>query len=387
MSPHRQPLSPPGSKFRYLWQNSDDEDQTSSMDDRNTTAESTDVAMPQLDSDYFWPRKFRQNNWPETFRGHRTQPHDIELELDVKAAQRGCFLVSCIRKPEWPEFYSNDPGRALPPVAAAAHEWTRNNWSRLLDDFKAHYPKALVKATQKVPPTTICAMYADGQIFICSSARKSDSFVKLFDEEHRVNQLIVKALEFADLEEKLGPETGERLGHKYQANCAEALTLHLWSVTNQKADVKLDSFTEITVKERENGGVEVYAPCNPDGCAIVLRGMLVHDVDHLAPGERIRLGSHPFGRLTDEIVPKPSVTETAEGSLWLSCAARCNGTGQYLEKPCICQTQGWYSAWFKSPGAPHPWATIVDDSLTKKAYNALQKFIEQYPELSSTETL
>lgn len=382
MSFHREPLVPPGSKFRYLWQNSDDEDDTNSSSDANAMAESTDVASLQRHSDHFWPRNFRQNNWPETFSGYRTQPHRTELELDIEAAQRGCFLVSCIRKPEWPNFYSSDPGRALPPVAAAAHAWTRDNWGRLLDDFHSNYPNALIKKKQKVPPTTICAMYADGQIFICSSARKSDSFVELFSEENRMNQLVVKALELADLEEKLDPEAGRRLGHIYQANCAEALTLHLWSVTNQSDDVKLDSFSEITVKEREGGGAEVYAPCNPDGCAILLRGMLVHDVDHLSPGERIRLGSHPYGRLTDEIVPKPSVTETAEGTLWFSCAARCNGIGQYLKQPCICQTRGWYSAWRREPGAPDSWATTVDESLTKKAYDGLMEYLDQYPELS-----
>ncbi|MCJ1409650.1 hypothetical protein MMC19_003732 [Ptychographa xylographoides] len=368
-------LIPPGSKFRHIWQSTDDEDPADPSNDSNGMVESADVAESQPDSSY--------HHMLESFGEYELTPHEIRLELDTEAAKKGCFLLSCIRKPKFPDSYSDDPERFLPSVAAAAHEWMRENWERLVEDFGREHPAMRLNSKQKKkmkPPFTVCAMIANGQVYICSSARRADSFVSLFRAEDRVNQFIMKALRLADLDENKDESSAKSIGHRYQANCAEALTLHLWSVANTDEYVRLDTFALVTVKERKGGGVEVYPPCNPSSCAILLRRMLIRDVDHRAPEERICLEVHPYARLTDEVVPQRSVTETAVGKLWLSCGARCNGTGRFLGGDCFCQTVNCYSAWYKKAGSPHPWASIADDSLTEEAYKSFAKYVEQYPD-------
>ena len=321
-----------------------------------------------------------------------TMEHNLKLELDEEAAKKGCFLVSTICLPKWPGHYDANWEQTLPTVAYAAYEYMKLNWKKLVDAFIKNHPNVNTKNVRNRVPRTICAMFAHDAIIISSSARKISTFIDLQDKEQRGNQLVVQALQLADLYENEDKRDNEYLGdfvdegpreqkyHRHEANCAEALTLHLWSVANRRAIAYPHSFKLITVT-RQGGKVQLYTPCSPSGCADMLDRMLVQDVKELPEGDMSLLPSElqAGAELSDEPGSQHSITESSVGKLWLSCGAQCNGTGRFHEAECRCTFHGWYSAWHRNVHDEPPWATPATKSLSSQEHEALVKFEQSRP--------
>lgn len=321
------------------------------------------------------------------------------LRLDEEAAKKGCFLVSMICLPKWPKHYEENWERTLPAVACGYYESMRSEWKWLVDDFIEEHPNVDTKNVRNRVPTTICAMFAHDAIIISSSARKAGTFIDLHDEEQRGNQLVVQALQLAGLYENKdktnnewrsdymneGPRKQEY--HRHEANCAEALTLHLWSVANRRAIAYPHSFKMVTVT-RQGGKVQLSTPCSPSGCADMLYRMLVQDVKELPEGDMSLLPSelHAGAELSDEPGPQHSITESSVGKLWLSCGAQCNGTGQFLKlEECRCTFSGWYSAWHRNVDDKPPYAVAATECLSIQGNEAFVKLAQSQSDRWKTE--
>lgn len=330
---------------------------------------------------------------PEEFEGffdnYITEPHKIELKLDEEAAKKKRFLLSAIIEPKWPNYYQvqadNPAKNPLPLIARTAFRWMNDNWKCLIDEFAVRYPFEGLTYIRNKTPSTLCAMFADERIIICSSVVGFGSFVYMFERGVRDQQLIVQALrlagEYDEEEEEQTEQSAEshisqvlneledddrHVGHHHQANCAEALALHLWSVTNTKEEVTLNNFRLVTVTKKSDA-IQLFAPCAPNGCEDLLHSMLVFDLKDLGSIDSMDNRALPRAELSDKIVTKHSITETAVGTLWLSCGARCKGTGKYNGAPCYCahERQG-YAFWCTNTESRFTWASSVEDVLTSR---------------------
>ena len=290
-----------------------------------------------------------------------TESDELQLKLDEEAARQGYFLVSSIRRPSYPGFFTEE---VLGGIAQQALEEMRQKWKTLVDSLTnmGESSAALKFTMRKRAPTAVCVLFAADKLFICSSVRRLNgkSFINLISPDDIDRQLIIQALKLADLyDDEEGENSEPEIGHDHQANCAELLALHLWSVSNTERLEHPDRFSLVTVRQQA-GETGVFAPCTPNGCAEVLRTLNIDP-----PSRKLLAIQSPVRKLFLQPAPQHSITETQPGYLHLYCGGRCGGTRWEVRGRVECQCTMFpaYSAWYRNRNDIPSWASMLNDPL------------------------
>ncbi|KAL8846249.1 MAG: hypothetical protein Q9221_008650 [Calogaya cf. arnoldii] len=297
--------------------------------------EEYDQKAQQADQNYCSPLILIQREpregfpWTHHIRIHNIQgantlgPITLGLELDQAAASQGYFLISVVI--EIPPSVAKDvAGEQLAQIARQAYLIMKNREKDLWLEFE-HITNVTLKSRQRTLPTTMSVMLIKQRLFIASSVRKAPSISWIKAEKSAResaqggrsyppgvhNMFVVKALQQSNM------YTKGSVSHRTQANCAEMVCLHLWSLMGASMLEDLKDAQIVTVwRDGEADSVEVKSPCE-GGCEKVLQTLGVKYVQEML----IPDGDFPMDCLQDiagpryhfSIIPPPSFDVNGSG--------------------------------------------------------------------------